>query len=64
MSKPVPLKKWPVEIWVVTKNGKPDDYAFGRASAFRMASRRRKLEPDAFWSVVPAKATLSVGERS
>lgn len=55
------LKEWPLDIWVVTKNGKPDDYAFSRSDAFKIQNRRRKLDPDAFWSVTPAKGVLCLG---
>lgn len=60
MSKTVALKEWPVEIWVVLRDGKPFDYAFSRASAFYEAKEQRKAKPLHFWSVVPAKGTLSI----
>lgn len=55
------LKEWTIEqIWVVLRDGKPFDYAFSRASAFLEAKEQRRVRPAHFWSVIPAKATLSI----
>jgi hypothetical protein len=56
----VMLKEWPVDLWLVLRDGKPFDYAFSRAAAFNSAKRKRGSEPLHFWSVVPAKGTLSI----
>ena len=56
----VTLKEWPVDLWVVLRDGRPFDYAFARSTAFLSAKRKRGLEPDHFWSVAPAKGTLSI----
>lgn len=56
----VSLKEWPVELWVVLRDGKPFDYAFSRAAAFNDAKRRRKAQPLHFWSVTPANGTVSI----
>ena len=56
----VALKEWQVELWVVLRDGKPWDYAHSRASAFHEAKEQRKAHPAHFWSVVPAKGTLSI----
>lgn len=54
------LKEWPVELWVVVRDGKPWDYAFSRAAAFAEAREQRKARPLHFWAIVPAKGTLSI----
>ena len=54
------LKEWPVELWVVLRDGRPFDYAFSRAAAYADARRHRKSEPRHFWSVTPAKGTISI----
>lgn len=54
------IKKWKVDIWVVLRDGQPWDYAFSRASAFLEAKEQRRARPLHFWSVSPAKGTLSI----
>jgi hypothetical protein len=56
----VPLKEWPVNLWVVLRDGQPWDYAHSRASAFHEAKEQRKARPMHFWSVAPAKGTISI----
>lgn len=54
------LKEWPVDVWIVLRNGLPWDYAFSRASAFAEAREQRKAHPMHFWSITPAAGTLSI----
>mgnify|MGYP001609193144 CR=1 FL=1 len=55
-----PLKEWQVSLWVVLKDGQIFDYAYSRASAFAEAKQQKKYAPLHFWSVAPAKGTLSI----
>lgn len=54
------LKEWQVSLWLVLMDGQPFDYAFSRTSAFHEAKEQRKARPLHFWSVMPAKGTLSI----
>ena len=60
MTERVALKEWQVEIWLILRNGKPLDYAFARSTAYRDVKRHQASEPQHFWSVTPAKGTLSI----
>lgn len=60
MGEQMTLKEWPADIWVILKDGQPWDYAYSRASAFAEAREQRKARPLHFWSVTPAKATISI----
>ena len=42
------IMEWPTSIWVVVRNGKPIDYAFSRALAFKKAAHYRETQPKAF----------------
>jgi len=54
------LKKWDVSLWVVLKDGQIFDYAYSRSQAFKDAREQRQARPNNFWTIAPAKGTLTI----
>lgn len=53
------VKEWPLDIWVVTRAGRPFDWRRTRAMAFKAAKQYRTADGgERFWTVAPAKAVL------